>query len=229
MMPSILPFHWCIPLSRMKLNFLYTLARLVLGQDVLYTDGEGSRERVVYEGATSDGQWHTLQQSDTSKLATPGSHLHFLEQPDFTNIPSTPLDYCREVGVGLSKEDAHSLAYSRTFSPSQQELLSWHHCMYHLPACLFQPAKWIFLSKSILACEDKPLLCVACKFGEAHCRPWCRKGKASGSIHKPNEVHPGDGTSVHQIVSEQPGLIPQMAGFPTSDRIWATTVFLRSG
>ena len=76
-MPSILPFHWCIPLSRMKLNFLYTLARLVLGQDVLYTDGEGSRERVVYEGATSDGQWHTLQQSDTSKLATPGSHLHF--------------------------------------------------------------------------------------------------------------------------------------------------------
>jgi hypothetical protein len=32
----------------------------VLGQDVLYTDGEGNQERVVYKGATPDSQWHTL-------------------------------------------------------------------------------------------------------------------------------------------------------------------------
>jgi hypothetical protein len=64
-----------------------------------------------------------------------------------------------------------------------------------------------------------------CQFGQTHCHPWCRKGKASGSICKPNKVQPGDGTSVDQIVSAQPGLIPQMAGFPTSDRIWGTTHF----
>jgi hypothetical protein len=28
-----------------------------------------------------------------------------------------------------------------------------------------------------------------------------------------------------QIVSAQPGLIPHMAGFPTSDGIWGTTIF----
>ncbi len=78
---------------------------------------------------------------------------------------------------------------------------------------------------SILACEDKPPLCVACQFGQAHCHPWHKKGKASDSICKPNEVQPGDGTSVYQIVSAQPGLIPQMAGFPTSNRIWGTTIF----
>jgi hypothetical protein len=33
----------------------------ILLQDILYTDGEGNQEMVVYEGATPDGQWHTLQ------------------------------------------------------------------------------------------------------------------------------------------------------------------------
>jgi hypothetical protein len=62
-------------------------------------------------------------------------------------------------------------------------------------------------------------------FEQAHCHPWHRKGIASGSICKPNKVWPGDGTSVDQIVSAQPGLIPQMAGFPTSDRIWGPENF----
>jgi hypothetical protein len=74
----------------------------VLGQDVFYTDGEGNQERVVYKGAMPDGQWHTLQQSDASKLVTPGSHLCFLKQPDFTNFPLTLLNYRRKVDVGLS-------------------------------------------------------------------------------------------------------------------------------
>jgi hypothetical protein len=118
----------------------------VLGQDVLYTDGEGNQERVVYKGAMPDGQWHTLQQSDASKLVTPGSHLCFLEQLDFTNIPLTPLNYHHEVDNGLSKEEAQHLAYPRTISPAQQELLKWHHCLYHLSfGCLFQLAKWKIL------------------------------------------------------------------------------------
>jgi hypothetical protein len=66
---------------------------------------------------------------------------------------------------------------------------------------------------------------LACQFAQAHCGPWRRKGKASVSICKPTEVQPGDGTYVDQIVSAQPGLIPQMAGFPTSNRIWGATNF----
>jgi hypothetical protein len=49
--------------------------------------------------------------------------------------------------------------------------------------------------------------------------------QASGSIRRTSETQPGDGTSVDQIVSAQQGLIPQMAGFLTSDRIWGTTNF----
>ena len=151
---------------------------------------------------------------------TPPNHVHFLEQPDFSNIPSTPLDYRNEVGIGISKEAAQELAYPRILSPSQQELLSWHHCLYHLPfAQLFQLAQWKILPRSILGCEAKPPLCVACQFGQAHCRPRRAKNKASGSIRRGSETQPGDGTSVNQIVLAQPGLIPQMAGFLTSDRI----------
>ncbi len=174
---------------------------------------------MVYEGATPDGQWYTLCRSDTSKLVTLGSHIQFLTQPDFSNIPSTPLDYCREVAVGLSKEETQQLAHPRTLSLFQQVLLSWHHCLHHLPfPPFFQLARWKILSNSILACEDKPPLCVACQFGQVHHRPWQRKGKAHGSLCKPNKVKPGDGTLVDKIVSAQPGLIPQMAEFPTSNR-----------
>ena len=198
----------------------------ILGQDVLYTDGTGSQSRMVYEGATPDGLWHTLHRVDGSKVVTPPSHVRFLEQPHFSNIPSTPLDYQNEVGIGISKEEAQELAYPRILLPSQQELLSWHHRLYHLPfARLFQLARWKILPRSILGSEANPPLCVACQFGQAHRRPCRLKKKTSGSIRRASKTQPGDGTSVDQIVSAQPGLIPQMAGFLTSDRIWGTTNF----
>lgn len=118
------------------------------------------------------------------------------------------------------------LAYLWVLSPSQQELLSWHNCLCHLPFWwLFQLAKWKILPVSILECENKPPMCVACQFGLAHCMPWWVKGKLSGSIWHADEVQPSDGTYVDQIVLAQPGLIPQMAGFPTRDQIWGTTNF----
>ena len=37
---------------------------------------------------------------------------------------------------------------------------------------------------------------------------------------------PGDGVSVDQIVSTQPGLIPRMSGFLTNQRLWGATTFV---
>ena len=120
----------------------------------------------------------------------------------FQTIPSALLDYRNEVGIGILKEAAQELAYPHILSPSQQELLSWHHHLYHLPfARLFQLAQWIILPQTILGCEAKPPLCVACQNGQAHCHPWRSKTKAGGSIRHANETQPGDGTSVDQIVS----------------------------
>jgi hypothetical protein len=70
------------------------------------------------------------------------------------------------------------------------------------------------------------IVCISCQFGKAHRRPWRTKGSPGGSIRKASEQNPGDGTSVDQIVSAQPGLVPQMAGALTSDRIWGATIFV---
>ena len=84
------------------------------------------------------------------------SRVSFLDQPDFSNVSSTPLDYPKEVGIGISKEVAQELAYRCLLTPSQQELLSWHNQLYHLLFNrLFQLARWRVLPCSILGCEDK--------------------------------------------------------------------------
>jgi hypothetical protein len=98
-----------------------------------FTDGKGSQARVVYKGATADGLWHTLHRDDGSRIVTPASHVSLLDQPVFSNVPSTPLDYCREVGIGISKEAAQVLAYPCDLTPSQQELVNGHNWLYHLP------------------------------------------------------------------------------------------------
>eukprot|EP00957_Ditylum_brightwellii_P074903 5692603-Ditylum_brightwellii.AAC.1 len=59
-------------------------------------------------------------------------------------------------------------------------------------------------------------------FGEAHCKQWRSKG-GSGSIRKEKEAEPGDGTSTDQLVSNQPGLVPQLSGKLTNQQITGST------
>ena len=97
----------------------------------------------------------------------------------------------------------------RALSPQQQELMSWHHSLYHLPFHrIFMLAKHEYLPKPLLNLQDKPPLCVACQFRTAQRCPWHNKRKKTGSIRKPDQTKPGDGVSADQIISAQPGLIP---------------------
>ena len=91
---------------------------------------------------------------------------------------------------------------------------------------MFHLATLGILPKRLLECRAKPPMCVACPFGQAHQRLWRVKGKKSGLIRKPAQTLPECGVSVDQIVSAQPGLIPQMSGFLTSKRIWGSTTFV---
>jgi hypothetical protein len=87
-------------------------------------------------------------------------------------------------------------------------------------------AKHGFLPKILLKLQDNQPLCIACQFGTAQRCPWHNKSKKHGSIQKPDQTKPGDGVSADQIISAQPGLIPQMAGFLTSKQIWGCTTFV---
>jgi hypothetical protein len=199
-----------------------------IGQDLIYKDGCGNNVAVVYEGARPEELMHDIRFEDGTIETVDESQLLMMHQPDLTNLPSTPQDYQREVANGyLPEEDAKKLAQPRVLSPTQQLLMMWHHRLFHLPfRRMFMLAERGWLPKSILNCKDNAPLCVVCQFGSAHRRPWRAKGKKSGSIRKAKEVEPGDGQSIDQIVSSQPGLIPQMSGFLTSERYFGATTIV---
>merc|ERR1712155_246974 len=105
--------------------------------------------------------------------------------------------------------------------------MDWHHSLYHLSfSKIFRLVELGYLPKRLLDCKGRLPLCVACQFGTAHRRPWRHKGKKSGSIRKKEHINPGDGVSMDQIVSAQPGLIPQMSGFLTNRCTWGATHFV---
>jgi hypothetical protein len=148
-----------------------------------YYDGEGNAETVVYKGVMSDSLIHTIRRADDTRLQVHDAYLRLKLQADLSNIPKTPYDYCKEVGTGLSKDEAKALACPQILTPLQQELMDWHHRLYHLSfPKIFCLAERRHLLRRLLDCKDALPLCVACQFNAAHRCPWRTKGKTSGSI-----------------------------------------------
>ena len=132
-----------------------------------------------------------------------------------------------EVGTGLTLQEAQALAWPRNLYPLQQELMSWHHRLYHLPfRILFRLSSMGFLPKRFMECRDKPPLCVPCQFSAAYRCLWQTKGNKSGSICRPEQTNPRNGVLLDNIVSDQPILITQMSGFITSHSFWGCTNFV---
>ena len=170
--------------------------------DLLYRNGNGKSTQVVYEGAKANSLMYILRLEYGARIDTHDSNLKLLDQPDFSNIPKNLLDCRNKVGMGMFPKEAQDLARSCTLSPLQQEFMSCHPWLYHLPHCiLFRLAQIGFLPKQLLKCQNKPALCIVCQFGQAHCCPWQTKGKKSGYIRTPARVKSGDGVSVNHIVS----------------------------
>ena len=70
--------------------------------DLFYRNVAGKNISEVYEGDSANGIKHTIHLEDGARLDTNDSNLQLLDQPDFSNIPKTPLDYRNEVGSGIS-------------------------------------------------------------------------------------------------------------------------------
>ena len=84
-----------------------------LGMNLVYCDGAGNVEPVVYKGVNTNGLDHIVRCKDGTTIQVHDSNISFLNQIDMTNIPSTPLDYCKEVGIGLTKEEAQIISCRR--------------------------------------------------------------------------------------------------------------------
>jgi len=82
------------------------------------------------------------------------------------------------------------------------------------------------IPKRLASLKGRCPICVACLFGQAHKRPWSSKSKQKHPICKPTDDAPGKRFLLDQMVSSQPGLIPQMSGSLTNLRIMGATVFV---
>jgi hypothetical protein len=77
-----------------------------LGMNIIFTDGTGKSKHVVYKGATVNGLKHIISCIDGYQSNVNQSHLSFTNQIGFEIIPQTPLDYCKEVGIGIAQIQA---------------------------------------------------------------------------------------------------------------------------
>jgi len=123
-------------------------------------------------------------------------------------------------------KDDEDNASSHSLSILQDEFLQWHERLNHIPLSrMITLAEKGFLPKKFLQLRQSLPPCGVCLFGHARRRPWRSKGPPS-SIKKASETYPGAGTSTDQLVSAQPGLVPQFSGALTSDRINGATIFV---
>ena len=99
-----------------------------------------------------------------------------------------------------------------------------HYKMNHLPLlAMITLTKKGKLNRKFAKLKHRLPVCMSCMFGTAHRKSWRSKGE-KGSIRKPTDNAPGKCVSIDQIISAQPGLIPQMAGFLTNLGIWGATI-----
>ena len=74
-----------------------------LGMNLLYCCGNKENETVVYEGTSADDILHIIHLEYNTKLSVYDKNLQLLDQPSFSNMPNTPLDYRKEVGTGIRR------------------------------------------------------------------------------------------------------------------------------
>jgi hypothetical protein len=216
----------------MTLDVPLTLTNLIsffTGMHLRYNDGKGTRDVVKFVGAdfVDDMQIKcSIQLSNETVLLVDPETLNFIENPDVASIPQTSDDFIRESGH-ISASEMQNLISPTIISPLQEEMLSHHNRLHHLPfPKLIVMAERGEIPKRLAFLKGRCPLCVACLFGQAHKRPWRSKSKQKHPIRRPTDDAPGKRASMDQMVSAQPGLIPQMNGRLTNFRVMGATVFV---
>ena len=162
----------------------------------------------------------------SNQLATIFQHLSRPENPNIGLIPITPASY-KKVLEELLPEKLQELANPAPMDPLAQLWLSYHSgILKHSPKSLMiKLAKMGVIPKELLYYEHrKAPICVSCQFGMGH----KSSSKVEGSNYKPTRKEDQDGpgkyVSTDQLISAQPGLVPQTGGSLTRDRIWAANI-----
>jgi hypothetical protein len=103
-----------------------------------------------------------------------------------------------------------------------------HHCrLHHTPfPKLIIMAEQGEIPKHLAQLRNRCPICMSCLFVTAHKRPWQTKSKTSHPIQKESDMSPGAKALTDQLVSAQPGLIPQISGKLTHQHVNGAMVFV---
>ena len=94
---------------------------------------------------------------------------------------------------------------------------------------MFRLVKLGFLPSKFRKLKNKAPPCVSCLLGQAHRKPWRFKRTKDGglsSLRGKDISQPGETIGCDQLISAQPGLVPQSKGLLTRARIWAATIYI---
>ncbi len=236
-LPSCRSTRMCLksedsPMQKSDLDFSF-LAKscsdgtIIAGDSVIVTESGSTKQGTILDVTYDEHMLPSynvkLTGGDTVQVFGDAIKRH--HEPDIGVIPQTK-DQLAIDATHLSSEDLECVLCPEILTSDEEEFMHWHHRLHHLPAKhMLRLAKADILPKKFLKLKRIPK-CASCAFGQAHRRSWRTKGQAGGSIRSNSEVKPGDGVSTDQLVSAQPGLVPQMSGSLTAARITGATVFV---
>ena len=151
-----------------------------------------------------------------------------LSRPGEANIGVIPIILANYKALEeLPPEKLQELANPLSMDPLAQLWLSYHSgILKHSPkGLMIKLSKMGVIPKELLYYEDrKAPICVSFQFGMGH-KSSC---KVKGSVYKPikKEEHdaPRKCVSTDQLISDQPGLVPQTGGSLTRERIWVANL-----
>lgn len=201
------------------------------GENMIYkNEGHNDLVKVIANKVGEDGMLrYTIEFSSGEHDDVPREFLNRPEIPDIASIPTT-IPQIREVTRQLNDEELEFLLHPKSLSPAEQEFLDLHHRLFHLPySMMFRLAKAGFLPKHLMRIKDRPPPCASCLFGTQHRSKWRTRSSANSkkpSLRRKDLTKPGQCVGVDQMISAQPGLIPQEKGNLTRARIWACTIFV---
>ena len=192
---------------------------------IKFNDGNGTNDSAVYIGPVSHGDIlkHKIRRSDNEEYLVDREHISSITVPDILNVLILIEEYASKLHK-LTPSQLKDIAKPEILDKDQQDLVSLHNKMNRLPFPAMIKLAWNGnIDKRFTKLKNRQPVYMSCIFGRSHRQTW-RSKKTPGTIHKEIETEPGNCVSIDQIVSAQPGLIPQIPGYITNMRIWGATV-----
>ena len=199
------------------------------GQKLAYTKDGHTDEVTVDKIELSDDNLcirYSIRLSDGRIIPSTKEFLRDLSEDDAFKIPTSMEEY-KTAAAKLDEDAIRDIMNPRTLTPLEQEFMDTHHSLQHAPYKeMFRLAEFGHLPKRFLRLKKKPPICASCIFSSMKRKAWKRNHERSTTVRKLEHNRPGKGTSVDQLISAQPGLVPRISGRHTRQRIQAATVFL---